>query len=213
MHRGMAGCGRLARALLVAGSLAWATAAFASSDAIYLRSGDDGSLVLSNSPGDGRYTLLIGEPPPASPPLAAADARAVRPFAAKARFDPLVEQAARATGVDSALLHAVISVESGYDPAAVSPKGASGLMQLMPQTAARYGVANRLDAAQSLHGGARYLRDLVALFDSDLTLVLAAYNAGENAVSRYGRRVPPYAETMAYVPRVLAYYQHYRARP
>ena len=87
-------------------------------------------------------------------------------------------------------------------------------MQLMPETARRYGVKDRLDPAQSIHGGARYLRDLKTMFDGDLQLVLAAYNAGEEAVLKHGRRIPPYRETAAYVPKVLEFYRKFRpARP
>jgi soluble lytic murein transglycosylase-like protein len=122
----------------------------------------------------------------------------------------VVEDAARAHGLDSALLHAVIAVESGYDAKAVSKKGATGLMQLMPATAKRYGVADAFDPAQNVSGGAKYLRDLLDLFDSDTRLALAAFNAGENAVLKYGRRIPPYRETLRYVPKVLDHYRRYR---
>jgi soluble lytic murein transglycosylase-like protein len=122
--------------------------------------------------------------------------------------------AAQETRVDPALIHAVIKVESGYNPAARSSAGALGLMQLMPGTAKRYGVKNRLDPAQSIQGGARYLRDLKVMFDDNLHLVLAAYNAGEEAVMKHGRRIPPYRETIAYVPKVLEYYRKFRpAKP
>lgn len=126
------------------------------------------------------------------------------------RFSPLVEQAAREHQIDQALLRAVIAVESGYDPDAVSRKGAVGLMQLMPQTARRYGVRNMYDPAQNIQGGARYLRDLMGKFNNDLPLVLAAYNAGEDAIARYGNRIPPYRETRSYVPRVLDFYRQYQ---
>lgn len=119
--------------------------------------------------------------------------------------------AAQETRVDPALIHAVISVESGYNASARSRAGAVGLMQLMPGTAKRYGVTNRLDPAQNIKGGARYLRDLMTLFGNNLNLVLAAYNAGEEAVMKYGMRVPPYRETTAYVPKVLSHYRKYRA--
>jgi soluble lytic murein transglycosylase-like protein len=101
------------------------------------------------------------------------------------------------------LLHAVIAVESGYDARAVSSKGALGLMQLMPATARRFGVADAFDPQQNLAGGAAYLKWLLDRFGGDLELTLAAYNAGEGAVARAGHRVPPFAETRAYVPRVL----------
>jgi len=126
------------------------------------------------------------------------------------RFSPLVEQAAREHQIDQALLRAVIAVESGYDPNAVSHKGAVGLMQLMPQTARRYGVRNMYDPAQNIQGGARYLRDLMGKFNNDLPLALAAYNAGEEAIARHGNRIPPYRETRSYVPRVLNFYRQYQ---
>jgi hypothetical protein len=108
--------------------------------------------------------------------------------------------------VDPALVEAIVAVESAFDPRAVSPKGAMGLMQLMPQTASRYGVSDPFDPYENLTGGIRYLRDLIRLFHGDLTKVLAAYNAGENAVLRY-RGVPPYRETRNYVRKVLSRYQ------
>jgi soluble lytic murein transglycosylase-like protein len=114
------------------------------------------------------------------------------------------------TKVDAALIHAVISVESGYNASARSSAGAVGLMQLMPGTAKRYGVTNRLDPAQNIHGGARYLRDLKVMFDDNMQLVLAAYNAGEHAVVKYGRRIPPFRETVAYVPKVMQLYRQQR---
>ena len=135
--------------------------------------------------------------------------KARRPFSPE-RFSPLVEQAAREHDIDQALLHAVITVESDYNPLAVSPKGAVGLMQLMPQTARRYGVTNSYDPAQNIQGGARYLRDLMGRFNNDLSLVLAAYNAGEAAVALHGNRIPPYRETRHYVPRVLDFYREYQ---
>ncbi|MFQ5538945.1 MAG: lytic transglycosylase domain-containing protein [Candidatus Binatia bacterium] len=108
--------------------------------------------------------------------------------------------------VDPALVEAIVAVESAFDPRALSPKGAMGLMQLMPQTASRYGVSDPFDPQENLTGGIRYLRDLLRLFDGDLPQVLAAYNAGENAVLRY-RGLPPYRETRDYVRKVLARYQ------
>jgi soluble lytic murein transglycosylase-like protein len=118
----------------------------------------------------------------------------------------MIDQAAQETGLKPELLHAVIRAESAYDPAALSPAGAGGLMQLMPGTADRYGVRDRFDPAQNLRGGARYLRDLLQMFDRNLQLALAGYNAGENAVIQYDRTIPPYAETQQYVKRVLQYY-------
>ena len=100
----------------------------------------------------------------------------------------------------------MIRAESGWDVRAVSPKGAAGLMQLMPQTAERYGVRDRFDPRQNIDGGVRYLKDLLILFDGELNLALAAYNAGEGAVIRVGRAVPPYPESRQYVKRVTRFY-------
>ena len=127
----------------------------------------------------------------------------------RARFAPLIAKVSQRYRVDRALVHAVITAESAYNPTAVSRAGAVGLMQLMPGTAQRYGVRDRRDPRQNVHGGVRYLRDLLVQFD-DLTLALAAYNAGENAVIRHGNRIPPYRETQRYVRKVLNYYRSYR---
>lgn len=125
------------------------------------------------------------------------------------KYSALIAQAAADYGVDEKLLHAVIQAESAYNPEAVSPVGAVGLMQLMPGTAERYGVRpeDRTDPAESIKGGARYLRDLLRMFDSDVKLAVAGYNAGENAVKKYNNSVPPYPETQNYVAQVLALYQ------
>lgn len=126
-------------------------------------------------------------------------------------FAEVIRVAAREAQLEPALVHAVIEVESAYNPNARSEKGAIGLMQLMPATAARYGVR---DAAKSpeenLRAGTRYLSELIQLFEGRLELALAAYNAGENAVIRHGHRVPPYRETLKYVPLVLAKYYEWR---
>jgi hypothetical protein len=115
----------------------------------------------------------------------------------------VIRSAARAYALEETLLHAVVKAESAYNVKAVSKAGAVGLMQLMPGTAVRYGVTDRTDAFQSVHGGARYLRDLLELFDGDLALALAGYNAGENAVLRHGSRIPPYRETQDYVSKIM----------
>lgn len=120
---------------------------------------------------------------------------------------PIIANAAIAHGVDPRLVHAVIRAESGYNANAVSHKGAVGLMQLIPATAARYGVTNSYDPAQNIAGGTKYLRDLLAMFKGDMELAVAAYNAGENAVIRNGNKIPPYAETMAYVPKVISFFK------
>jgi soluble lytic murein transglycosylase-like protein len=124
-------------------------------------------------------------------------------------FANLIDSTARRTAVHPALLKAVIAAESAFDPNAVSRAGAQGLMQLHPNTAKRYGVSNPFDPAANVDGGARYLSDLLRRFNNNLELALAAYNAGEEAVERHGRRIPPYAETQAYVPTVLKLYRRF----
>lgn len=126
------------------------------------------------------------------------------------RYNHHIRQASRATNVPVALIRAVITAESAFNPYALSSTGAVGLMQLMPDTAARYGVKNRMDPSQNILGGARYLRDLMQMFNNNMHLAIAAYNAGEGAVMKYGRKIPPYPETVAYVPKVLKYYKRYR---
>lgn len=117
----------------------------------------------------------------------------------------LIDAAARQYGLIPELLHAVIRTESAYNPGAVSSAGAIGLMQLMPGTAARYKVRDIWEPAANVRGGAAYLRDLLDMFDQDLRLALAGYNAGEGAVIKYGRQIPPYPETQQYVRKVLQF--------
>lgn len=124
-------------------------------------------------------------------------------------YEALIEQAAQRNGLDPAVLHGLIEQESGFDPSATSSAGASGLTQLMPGTASSLGVANPLDAAESIEGGARYLGELTSQFGGNTTEALAAYNAGPGAVQQYGG-VPPYAETQSYVSKVLGYAEAYR---
>lgn len=125
-------------------------------------------------------------------------------------FAEAIALAAREAGIEVALLHAVVRTESGYRANAVSSAGAVGLGQLMPDTARRYGIERLDSAASNLHAAARHLRFLNERYKGDLTLVLAAYNAGEGAVDRFGG-IPPYPETRAYVPRVLAEYEALKA--
>ena len=171
----------------------------------------DGTIHYTNVPHDSRYKVYLKEKKKPDP-VAETLASEIRNYDPKerARYAKHIQDAARANKLEPALIHAVISAESGYNPFARSSKGAAGLMQLMPATAKRYGVTNRLDPAQNIQGGSRYLRDLVRMFNNDLQLAVAAYNAGENAVVKYGNRIPPYSETMTYVPRVMTYYKKYR---
>ena len=172
----------------------------------------NGDVHYTNVPNDSRYKIhrRVDDTNPITNTLAK-EIRHYGPGVRK-RYEEDILAAAKENNVDPALIHAVISAESGYNPFARSQQGAAGLMQLMPETARRFGARNRLDPGQNIRAGVRYLRMLMDLFDNDLELVLAAYNAGENAVIRFGHRVPPYSETMIYVPRVLEYYKRYRAR-
>ena len=185
-------------------------AGLASAD-IYRYVDENGMVHFTNVPNDSRFKLFIAtskEPDP----VTSAFANRYRPYpsADRKKFHLHVVEAARAYQLDPALIHAVISAESGYNPLARSPKGATGLMQLMPATARRYGVDNPLDPKQNIYGGAAYLRDLLTLFGNDLKLAIAAYNAGEGAVMEYGHHIPPFRETTQYVPKVLSYYKKYK---
>ncbi len=133
-----------------------------------------------------------------------------------AAAQPLLEEAARAQALEPALIIAVAAAESGFNADAVSRKGALGLMQIMPATAERYGVAGRsatggwhavMDPKLNVQVGSRYLADLLRMFDGDKELALAAYNAGEGAVVKHGRRIPPYPETQQYVDKVMRLYR------
>lgn len=126
-------------------------------------------------------------------------------------YNPLVQKYAAMYNVDPYLVHAVIRAESAYNPRAVSSAGAVGLMQLMPATAKRFGVNNRLDPNQNIRGGVQYLSILIKLFKGNITLALAGYNAGENAVISRGYKVPNFPETKGYVVKVMEYYYNYRS--
>lgn len=126
------------------------------------------------------------------------------------RYEKSIQKMAARYGVEAALIKAVIKAESNFDPSAISRKGAIGLMQLMPATAADLRVSNPRDPHENIEGGTKYLRYLSGLFPNDLKLTIAAYNAGENAVIKYGRSIPPYKETRDYVKRVVTYLAAYR---
>lgn len=172
---------------------------------VYTYIDENGVIHVTNRPSDTRYKLWFRS-----------ETRQQRTSSLErpriGLYDTLIADAAAAHDLDRALLHAIVTVESGYNPRAISPKGAIGLMQLMPETASRYGVKDLFDPAQNLKAGAAYLRDLLRLFKSDVRLAVAAYNAGEGAILKYGNQVPPYPETVAYLPKVLALYERYRAQ-
>lgn len=165
---------------------------------------DDGTPRFSNIPDDPRYRLFLKEPR-AHPLGAGLD----NPLLQRRPYHAEVRAAADRFALDPALLHAVIEAESRYNPDAVSEKGAIGLMQVMPDTGRRYGVGPReLRVPQrNIATGAQYLADLLRLFGGNVELALAGYNAGEQAVARYGEVIPPYAETKAYVPRVVGFWK------
>jgi soluble lytic murein transglycosylase-like protein len=121
-------------------------------------------------------------------------------------YHPIVKKVAAKYRIDAELVHTVIKAESNYDAFAISSAGAMGLMQLMPETALQYGVGNVFDPAQNIEGGVRYLKDLVALYKGNTRLVLAGYNAGQEAVRRY-KGVPPYPETRAYIAGIMRTYK------
>jgi soluble lytic murein transglycosylase-like protein len=177
---------------------------------IYAYTDEKGVKHFTNIAGlDRRYKLVRKEGPVA--PRAAT--YAFMPTEAQINsYKSIVAAASRTHGVDDALVHAVISAESAYNPNAVSRAGAQGIMQLMPATAQRYGVQNAMDPAQNIHGGVKYLKDLLALFNGNAELAVAGYNAGENAVIKYGNKIPPYAETKDYVPKVMDFYRKFQAR-
>jgi soluble lytic murein transglycosylase-like protein len=121
-------------------------------------------------------------------------------------YNPIVKRAAEKHRIDQELVHVVIRAESNYDPFAISSAGAMGLMQLMPATARQYGVNNVFDPAQNIEGGVRYLKDLVRLYNGQTRLVLAAYNAGQEAVRKY-KGIPPYPETRSYIASIMKTYK------
>ncbi len=124
----------------------------------------------------------------------------------RARFSSMIDEVALQARLYPELLHAVVRAESAYDPNAVSHAGAVGLMQLMPNTAKRFGVEDRRDPRANLEGGARYLRKLLTKYNNNIKLALAAYNAGNRAVQKYGNKIPPYPETQDYVKKVITFY-------
>jgi len=181
---------------------------------IYSFRDDRGVVHFTNTPDDNRYKLVrreAGSAPAAN--ASSATARVYMPAEESIRrYSPIIDLASRTHGVDSALVHAVVSAESGYNAGAVSRTGARGLMQLMPDTAKRYGVHNIMDPVENISAGVHYLRDLLLMFNGNVELAVAAYNAGENAVVRYGNKIPPYAETIQYVPKVLGFYRKFQTR-
>jgi soluble lytic murein transglycosylase-like protein len=177
---------------------------------IYTYVDADGIKHYTDVPDNNRYKLLVLSPQDMTQSGQYYDLSLI---ARATQFDSIIEKAAVSAAVEPNLLRAVIVVESGFNSRAVSKRGAVGLMQLMPATATRFGVSNPYDPKQNVHAGARYLKFLIDRFGQDIRLALAAYNAGEEAVDRNGGRIPPFAETMAYVPRVLKIYRMLAEQP
>jgi len=173
---------------------------------VYTGLSAEGSIVLSSNEDDTASTLLIEAEKIAPVVLTLMPAEPTFLTKVPAGFLPFIQEASATYQVPSALIHAVILVESNYNPRAYSPKGAQGLMQLMPATAKRFGNTNSWDPRQNILTGSKYLRWLLDYFGEDLELTLAAYNAGEGAVMQAGRKIPKFSETEKYVPKVLSIY-------
>jgi soluble lytic murein transglycosylase-like protein len=191
------------RLALFIGTLLTASVAVANPK-IYTYVDAQGLRHYTDVPDNYRYRLLVISPQDRT---ASGDRYDAQLLARATQYDSIIENAAVSAALEPNLLRAVIVVESGFNSHAVSKRGAVGLMQLMPATAIRFGVSNPYDARQNVHAGARYLKFLIDQFGQNVRLALAAYNAGEDAVDRNGGQIPPFTETMAYVPRVLKIYQ------
>jgi len=178
-----------------------------SSAGIYRYEDEDGVIHFTNCPRDPKFRLYIRE----SKEDVAEESRAVSFLSTRELqlYDSLISEFSKKYQVDSALIKAIIRAESGFNAHAISRKGAKGLMQLMPETAIRWNVSNVFSPRENIEGGVRYFKYLLSLFNNDLRLSLAAYNAGENLVYELGS-IPPYRETVDYVRKVLNFYQSYR---
>lgn len=176
-----------------------------SSAGIYRYEDENGVIHFTNCPRDAKFKLYIRES------KEDVDGRnsTFSYIRDSNQYDALISEFSKKYQVDFALIKAVIRAESGFNPTAVSRKGAKGLMQLMPETASRVNVSNVFNPRENIEGGVRYLKYLLSLFNDDLRLSLAAYNAGETIVAEV-RSIPPYRETVDYVKKVLSYYQSYR---
>jgi len=166
----------------------------------------DGTVIFTNIPTTAGFTMIFDE-------YEAEYVTYDQYYYSIDTYDNIVNNAAVIYGVDSALIKAVIKTESNFDTNAVSNKGACGLMQLIPETAARFGVKDVFDPKANIYGGTQYLSWLMTYFKGDLELVLAAYNAGEHAVEKYNNQIPPYKETINYVKKVFKFLDYYKSRP
>ena len=183
--------------LLVSSSSVWAD--------IYKYTAPDGRVYYTDEPRHKKYKLMARTRPKSY------NAAFKHLKQNKKKYTPIIEAAAIKHGVEPKLVHAVIYAETAYDAKANSRAAAVGIMHLMPATARQYGAQNRKDPKQNIFAGTRYLKYLLGLFNNDLTLSIAAYNAGENAVKKYKNQIPPYPETQKYVKRVLKFYKKSQA--
>jgi soluble lytic murein transglycosylase-like protein len=175
---------------------------------IYRYIDENGVIHFTNCPRDPKFQLYIREskedvgivPPSPEPSFSPVDSK---------NFDSIISEFSKKYQIEFAIIKAMIRAESGFNPKAISRKGAKGLMQLMPETALRMNVSNVFNPKDNIEGGVRYFKYLLSLFNNDLRLSLAAYNAGENIVSQLGT-IPPYRETVDYVRKVLNYYRSYK---
>lgn len=185
-------------------ALAVCTAICNASPPIYKYVDTDGVAHFTDKPDSKRYRLLDLTPKGLT---RSGDHYDSALLARAPQYDDIIEAEAKSAGVEPNLLRAVIVVESGFNSRAVSKRGAVGLMQLMPTTATRFGVSNRYDPRQNVRGGALYLGFLINRFRQNVRLALAAFNAGEDAVDRNAGQIPPFVETLEYVPKVLKIYR------
>ena len=174
---------------------------------IYRYVDEKGVIHFTNCPRDSKFKLYIRE---SKEDVGDENhSSSVSSIKDSSQYDSLISELSKKHQVEFALIKAMIRAESGFNPLAVSRKGARGLMQLMPETALRMNVSNIFNPRENVEGGVRYFKYLLSLFNNDLRLSLAAYNAGENVVAEL-RSIPPYRETVDYVKKVLSYYQSYR---
>jgi soluble lytic murein transglycosylase-like protein len=177
-----------------------------SSAGIYRYVDENGVIHFTNCPRDPKFKLYIRE---SKDDVGNGNRSSFSYIKDSNQYDSLISELSKKYQVDFALVKAMIRAESGFNPYAVSRKGAKGLMQLMPETALRLNVSNSFNPRENIEGGVRYFKYLLSLFNDDLQLSLAAYNAGENVVGEL-RSIPPYRETVDYVKKVLSYYQSYK---
>ncbi len=166
---------------------------------IYVYLDSEGVLHFTNTPTSSNYRVYMSE----------SLTHTNKVSANVGNFDDVISEAGKRYGVSKSLLKALIHVESFFDPLAVSKKGAMGLMQIMPQNLQSLNIIDPFDPWENIMGGTRYLKEMLQRFSGDLTLALAAYNAGPTAVEKY-RAVPPYPETRAYVKKVIEFFRHYK---